>query len=146
MSEYGQAYDIYDFEEDKHRKTYWDLGSAAYPVLVGWGAAQQAVSVVIDHSHGFAGFESAIGQEVLEGPAKWSGLEFQFHTGSEHTINGERFDLELQLYHTVEPVVAEGDAASTPPPAKKSKRLLAGAPAAADGEAAAGEQRDKDAW
>jgi hypothetical protein len=38
MSEYGQAYDIYDFSEDKHQKTYWDLGSATYPVLVGWAA------------------------------------------------------------------------------------------------------------
>ena len=49
---------------------------------------------------------------MLKGPAKWAGLEFQFHSDSEHTINGERFDLELQVFHTVEPEVSEEEAAA----------------------------------
>jgi len=58
------------------------------------------VEVYIDHNNGYAGFESFIGNTLFQAPTKWDAVEFIFHHGSEHTIDSERFDLELQIIHT----------------------------------------------
>ena len=55
----------------------------------------------LDPVFGESGFESELSNSVFKGPSKWNGLTFEFHSESEHTINDKRFDLELQVYHTV---------------------------------------------
>lgn len=67
---------------------------------VQYNSEEYTVEVFIDHSHGYAGFESQIGLSRFEGTQKWDAVDFRFHTGSEHTIDGKRFDLELQIWHT----------------------------------------------
>lgn len=62
----------------------------------------------LDPVFGESGFESELGASVFKGPSKWNGLTFEFHSESEHTINDKRFDLELQVYHTV-PIADAGN-------------------------------------
>jgi carbonic anhydrase len=33
------------------------------------------------------------------GPVRYNGVQFHFHTGSEHTIDGVRYDLEMHTVH-----------------------------------------------
>ena len=41
-------------------------------------------------------FNSELGKKIFGAKnEKWIATEFHFHAGSEHTIDGERFDLEL---------------------------------------------------
>ena len=44
-----------------------------------------------------------IGKNIFKGPAKWDGYEIIMHSGSEHTVDGKRFDFEIQILHTVHP-------------------------------------------
>jgi carbonic anhydrase len=38
--------------------------------------------------------------ETLWGAApKWDAMEFLIHSPSEHTKNGKRYDMEIQIYH-----------------------------------------------
>lgn len=57
-TKYGKTYDIYPFEDDRHEPTYWDL---EYP-KVNFDLSKYTVDVYIDHNHGYAGFESHIGE------------------------------------------------------------------------------------
>lgn len=34
------------------------------------------------------------------GPMEFNALQFHFHTGSEHTVDGYRYDLEMHTVHT----------------------------------------------
>jgi carbonic anhydrase len=43
----------------------------------------------------------------MGGPDKFIGVQFHFHAGSEHTVDGKRHDLEMHTVHL--PVEARGD-------------------------------------
>lgn len=36
----------------------------------------------------------------MNGPDRFTGVQFHFHHGSEHTIDGKRHDLEMHTVHT----------------------------------------------
>lgn len=91
VTKYGQSYDTYDFSEDNNLPEYWDL--EATDVI--FSKEKYSVDVYIDHSHGYAGFQSMLGKNVFGGPNKWDGYEIVVHSGSEHTIDGKRYDFEL---------------------------------------------------
>lgn len=91
VTKYGQSYDTYDFSEDNNLPEYWDL--EATDVI--FSKEKYSVDVYIDHSHGYAGFQSMLGKNVFGGPNKWDGYEIVMHSGSEHTIDGKRYDFEL---------------------------------------------------
>lgn len=44
-------------------------------------------------------FKSNYVSDVLFGPEKFFGFQFHVHSGSEHTIDGKRFDLEMHTVH-----------------------------------------------
>jgi carbonic anhydrase len=44
-------------------------------------------------------FKSQIAQDIYGGPKEYNGLQFHFHSGSEHTVDGERMDLEMHTVH-----------------------------------------------
>jgi carbonic anhydrase len=52
------------------------------------------------------GFTSNIASSVFGASKSFSALQFHFHAGSEHTVNGKRHDLELHTVH----VPADGKA------------------------------------
>ena len=90
LTKYGRAYDIYDSAEDGTVPSYGDLAAA----VVGFHPVRYTVTVPIKTS-GYSGFKSMVGKDILGGPEQWEAAEFVLKTGSEHTIDGERFDLEL---------------------------------------------------
>ena len=86
MSKYGQAYDIWPFDDDKLYRSYFDLEDT----FVYLDYNKYAIKVLIDHNNGYAGFESMIGKKIFPGaPSKWDAYQFTFHTGAEHTIDGK---------------------------------------------------------
>lgn len=101
-------YDIQDFQTDDSKTTYWDL---EFPV-VNFDLSKYTVDVYIDHNHGYAGFESDIGNLLWKADKKWDGMEFILHSPSEHTINGKQYDLELQVYHKNHPEEVDEEAAA----------------------------------
>lgn len=101
-------YDIQDFQTDDSKTTYWDL---EFPV-VNFDLSKYTVDVYIDHNHGYAGFESDIGNLLWKADKKWDGMEFILHSPSEHTINGKQYDLELQVYHKNHPEELDEEAAA----------------------------------
>jgi carbonic anhydrase len=74
--------------------------------------SKYTVDVYIDHNHGYAGFESDLGQSLFGAEAaKWDAFEFIIHSPSEHTVDGKRFDMEIQIFHNAnhEEEVVEGE-------------------------------------
>ena len=47
-------------------------------------------------------FDSEFAWNVFEGPHRFTGVQFHFHAGSEHTVNGKRHDLEIHTVHLPE--------------------------------------------
>jgi carbonic anhydrase len=108
VTEYGKMYDIQDFATDESDSTYWDL---EFPT-VNFDLSKYTVDVYIDHNHGYAGFESNIGNLLWKADKKWDGMEFILHSPSEHTINGKQYDLEMQVYHKNHPEEEDEEAAA----------------------------------
>jgi len=44
-------------------------------------------------------FTSTFAKETLGANKKFQSVQFHFHAGSEHTIDGKRFDLEMHTVH-----------------------------------------------
>ena len=44
-------------------------------------------------------FTSKLASSVFGTGVTWDGLQFHMHAGSEHTINGKRYDLEMHTVH-----------------------------------------------
>ena len=88
-----------------------------------------ALEVQISHENGYAGFTSYIGEKLYTAPLapnKWDAAYFTVRKGAEHTIEGVRHDLELQVVHvphvnTAEEDLSEGEAS------QETHRRLAGA-------------------
>jgi len=57
-------------------------------------------------------FESQHAKDFYGANERYSGKQFHFHHGSEHTINGIRQDLEMHTVHLAEGAVKNGFFAS----------------------------------
>ena len=55
-----------------------------------------------DEEEADLGFRSELGTQIFGANNMWRGSHMNIRAGSEHTIDGERQDLELQLFHTPE--------------------------------------------
>lgn len=65
-------------------------------------------NVIVDGEGARLGFQSMLGESVFGADTQWRGSHMQIRAGSEHIIDGERKDLELQFFHTPENV-EDGD-------------------------------------
>jgi len=45
---------------------------------------------------------SQYSKNVLEGSERYTGVQFHFHAGSEHTVDGKRHDLEMHTVHVAD--------------------------------------------
>jgi carbonic anhydrase len=45
-------------------------------------------------------FTSTVARDVYGGTKNYNGVQFHFHAGSEHTVDGKRMDLEMHTVHT----------------------------------------------
>lgn len=52
-------------------------------------------------------FKSMLAENIFGAPTEYDGLQFHFHAGSEHTIDGKRHDLEMHTVHQAK--VAQND-------------------------------------
>jgi hypothetical protein len=96
ITEYGQTYNIMDYADDGYEGTYWSLENS----LVMFDLSKYSIDVYIDHSNGYAGFETKFGHSYFKSDfEKWDAYEFIIHSPSDHTVNGVRYDLEIQIYH-----------------------------------------------
>ena len=53
----------------------------------------------LDAADGSNMFTSSIADKIFGADSEFSGVQFHFHSGSEHTIDGKRFDLEMHTVH-----------------------------------------------
>ena len=56
----------------------------------------------LDASDGLNGFQSNMGQHLFGSTNTFSGVQFHFHAGSEHKIDGKRHDLEMHTVHVAD--------------------------------------------
>jgi len=45
------------------------------------------------------GFESTFGENELRGPTEFIANQFHWHSGSEHTVDDVRMDMEMHTVH-----------------------------------------------
>ena len=50
-------------------------------------------------------FHSNIARSRFRGNDRFTGVQFHFHHGSEHTIDGKRHDLEMHTVHLAKEVI-----------------------------------------
>ena len=85
-------YRVYDQSEDALQKRYTNQAIST----VEWTGDTTKVTVsTIDPS----AFESKLGNTIFGADYYHEAKYFKFHAGSEHTVNGERLDLEMQSIH-----------------------------------------------
>jgi len=102
----------YDVEEidasvDNFTKHYENIEPdvrKASPSKVVWDDDKSTVYVLYDTPDGGMRtrnwyFTSNYASDYLWGPKVFYGIQFHLHTGSEHTINGKRYDLEMHTVH-----------------------------------------------
>ena len=54
-------------------------------------------------------FESRLPEINWDGPTRWEGKQFHFHSPSEHSIDGKLHDLEMHTVHLPAPGQASSD-------------------------------------
>jgi len=86
---------IINAKRDNFQKLYSDqtTGSKIY-----WDGHTSKITIT-NEGEDLQKFSSWYSQDFLNGPDKFDGLQFHFHHGSEHTIDGVRHDLEMHTVH-----------------------------------------------
>lgn len=87
-------YRVYDQSEDALQKKYWNQVNEE----VVWTG--DTTKVTLNTNNGRSAFQSNLGSTVFKGDSYYEAQNFVFHKGSEHTINGDRMDLEMQSIHS----------------------------------------------
>ena len=88
-------YRVYDKSEDALQKRYTNQALST----VAWTGDTTKVTVDND-LNGESVFQSNLGVSLFGASPDHAASHFLFHAGSEHTINGDRLDLEMQTIHS----------------------------------------------
>lgn len=86
-------YKVYNSKKDAFTKTYSNQVDAN-PKFNG-----HTNQIDLDAADGTNMFTSQIASNIFGADNEFSGVQFHFHAGSEHTIDGKRFDLEMHTVH-----------------------------------------------
>ena len=87
------AYPVIKAKDDDFIKSY----SNQYGAIVNMNGHTSQVD--LDTMHGANMFKSQVAQDYYGAPVEYNGLQFHFHAGSEHTVDGKRMDLEMHTVH-----------------------------------------------
>jgi carbonic anhydrase len=89
------AYETYAASEDQFTKTYTNQENVA----VAWVGDTNKVTLDADTTNFFT---SEVASSVYGANTQYNAAQFHFHSGSEHTIDGQRFDFEMHTVHLAE--------------------------------------------
>jgi carbonic anhydrase len=94
LSEKADAFDytIYKGEEDAITKDYSNQFNTQN------NNNGHTTQVTLDQT-GTNFYTSKLAEKVFNTGTAWEGMQFHLHAGSEHTIDGERYDLEMHTVH-----------------------------------------------
>jgi hypothetical protein len=95
VSKYGTQYNIYSPLVDNPKRDYKDM----FETFIKFNPLFYSFEIKIDHSQGYSGFRTKLGKALFSSKDQWDGYEIIFHSPSEHTIDGRRYDLEMQIIH-----------------------------------------------
>jgi carbonic anhydrase len=95
VSKYGIQYVIQSGDKDAPSTDYKDMDKTE----VKFNPLFYSFEIKVDHSKGYSGFKSKLGETLFDSKYQWDGYEILFHSPSEHTIDGRRYDLEMQIIH-----------------------------------------------
>merc|ERR1712166_791228 len=93
------AYPVNAATEDMFTKMY----SNQADVEVKWVGDTTKITLNADSTNMFT---SEVASTVFGAGKQYNGLQFHFHSGSEHTIDGQRFDFEMHTVHLAEETLA----------------------------------------
>ena len=98
VSKYGQSYDIYKSATDVLQSTY----GLVKQIAIQSDTDSQSIKLDLSSNKQYQGFTSQTGKSALSAPASFKASHIDFKYQSEHTVNDKRYDLEMQLMHTVD--------------------------------------------
>ena len=84
----------YKANDDNFQKMYSDQTN----VPVHWDG-HTSKTTLTNPGEDIQTFSSMFSANYLMAPQKYNGVQFHFHTGSEHTVDGKRHDLEMHTVH-----------------------------------------------
>ena len=93
-----RGWPVVDAADDNFNKFYTNQ-KGDIPVVWNGHTSQTAVN---KEGQDLQKFTSQISKDKFGGGTRFNGVQFHFHHGSEHTIDGERYDLEMHTVHLAE--------------------------------------------
>ena len=94
------AYPTYSFTDDDFNKIYTNqVKDAAGGIKIEWKGGHTTQVAVNKDGQSTQTFNSKLASTVFGGNTRFTGVQFHFHAGSEHTIDGKRHDLEMHTVH-----------------------------------------------
>ena len=96
-------YKRYPATDDQYRKSYSNQFASA---LTFNGHTTQ---LDLDPNDGVNTFNSKMGEKLFGSVKEFNGVQFHFHAGSEHTIDGKRHDFEMHTVHLTKDTAADGN-------------------------------------
>lgn len=90
------SYEIYEADKDTFTKDY----SNQFDANPAWNGHTYQTGLKLVADGGAANtFSSQIAGDIFGADTTFDGQQFHFHSGSEHTVNGKRHDLEMHTVH-----------------------------------------------
>ena len=99
------AYKTYDFQDDSFNKIYTNqVQKSGEPagITIEWKNGQTTQVAVNRAGQTTQTFHSKLAESVFGANPRYTGVQFHFHAGSEHTVDGVRHDLEMHTVHLAE--------------------------------------------
>ena len=94
------AYKTYDFQDDSFNKIYTNqVGDGTNGIKIEWMNGATTQVAVNAAGQDTQTFHSKLATEVFGSNPRFTGVQFHFHAGSEHTVDGVRHDLEMHTVH-----------------------------------------------
>jgi hypothetical protein len=92
VNKYGKMYKIFSGDEDSPIIEYTDM----VDVDIAFNPQLISFEVMFD---GYSGFKSKISEKIFKSRYQWDAYSILFVSPAEHLIDGNRYDMELQINH-----------------------------------------------